>query len=169
MAPILGADREAKPEAQEKVKAAEPQKRPRNNYVLDCGCTVHYKADIHACQKCGKQLCGSHIYFYVDESNKAITDHSPGLCRECYETRYGPQRQFKKPLATTCNVLDFTARLQAKQEQEANQEVIDKFKTDYLPYLSTDDAQAITSAMDNGGTIARICMRIDLERKEARR
>ena len=78
-----------------------------------------------------------------------------------------PEPQKVEPSVTPSNVLDFTARLKAKQEQEATQKAIDKFKADYLPYVTIEDAQEIAKAQETqqAGIIARICMRIDLERR----
>ena len=74
-----------------------------------------------------------------------------------------PQRV--KPSASAGIVLDITARIKQRQEQESSERAFDKFKTDYLPFLSTADIQTITTAQDDGETLARICLRIDLERR----
>jgi hypothetical protein len=75
------------------------------------------------------------------------------------------------PSVTGANVLDFTARLRAKQEAEATQKAIDTFKADYLPYISIQDAQEIAKVQEaqQAGIIAKICMRIDLERSKGAR
>lgn len=124
---------------------------------------MHYKADIHTCRKCGKKLCGSHIYSYVDESNGAITKNSPLLCRECYEEKYGAQRQLRNPSA---NVIDITTRLKAKREQEETGKALSKFKADYLPNFTANEVEAIMTAPEEKrmDIVMTACMRVDLER-----
>lgn len=39
------------------------------------------------CEQCG--LKTNDLYSYVDESNAAITYHSPYLCKKCYREKYG--------------------------------------------------------------------------------
>lgn len=41
------------------------------------------------CEKCQRNLCEEHAYFFVDGNNRAITNNSPYLCKECYEETYG--------------------------------------------------------------------------------
>lgn len=41
------------------------------------------------CEACGKPLCSCRAYQYTDESNAAITNSAPYLCRDCYEQKYG--------------------------------------------------------------------------------
>lgn len=41
------------------------------------------------CENCRKSLCEEHAYFLVDGNNEAITDNSPYLCDNCYQTEYG--------------------------------------------------------------------------------
>ena len=57
------------------------------NNCKDCAIKL-YKKDSHICTDCKETCCGKHIYFYVDESNRAITKNSPPLCKECYIKRY---------------------------------------------------------------------------------
>ena len=42
------------------------------------------------CQNCGIKT--EDLYFYLDESNIAITYNSPYLCKQCYEKKYGGLR-----------------------------------------------------------------------------
>lgn len=41
------------------------------------------------CEGCGIEKPPNEIYCYVDDVNPAINYHSPYLCKECYEKRYG--------------------------------------------------------------------------------
>ena len=61
-------------------------------YFLDCGCAVKRKKDRYICRKCGKSLCPSHAYQYVDESNASITKYSPLYCETCYKSVYKTNR-----------------------------------------------------------------------------
>lgn len=45
------------------------------------------KKETNKCQHCGKKT--DDLYIYVDESNIAITQNSPYLCKECYKQKYG--------------------------------------------------------------------------------
>lgn len=45
------------------------------------------KKEPNSCQHCGKET--NDLYIYVDESNIAITQNSPYLCKECYKQKYG--------------------------------------------------------------------------------
>lgn len=38
------------------------------------------------CSTCPKEVPYKDLYFYVDESNIAITDNSKGICTDCYRT-----------------------------------------------------------------------------------
>lgn len=56
------------------------------------------------CEGCSASICSCKAYQYVDESNQAITDNSPYLCRKCYEERHSvvirtPEQSFKERLA----------------------------------------------------------------------
>ncbi len=42
-----------------------------------------------SCKKCGRKLCESHAYSYVDGNNRAITKNSPEYCFSCYRSVYG--------------------------------------------------------------------------------
>lgn len=53
---------------------------------LACGCQ---SKEHGACSNCGKKFCFKHLFFYVDESNTAITQNSPELCDSCYRLAYG--------------------------------------------------------------------------------
>jgi uncharacterized membrane protein YvbJ len=52
-----------------------------------CGIAIK-KKDSYTCHNCGLVFCGKHSYQYVDENNRAITQHSPILCGDCYYARY---------------------------------------------------------------------------------
>ena len=39
--------------------------------------------ETHKCYKCEKLTMYRYLYFYVDESNIAITNNSKGICEEC--------------------------------------------------------------------------------------
>ena len=40
------------------------------------------------CEKCKRSICEEHEYLYLDGNNRAITNNSPYLCKECYESEY---------------------------------------------------------------------------------
>lgn len=40
------------------------------------------------CEECKKEICSCKAYQYTDESNAAITNNSPYLCKSCYEKKY---------------------------------------------------------------------------------
>lgn len=66
------------------------------------------------------------------------------------------------------NVLDITARIKQRQKQEESDSMIERFKADYLPFLSPADLDLLAGAKDEGGeTLMKICLRIDLERSRA--
>ena len=47
--------------------------------------------EIHRCFKCNKETMYRHLYFYVDESNIAITKNSKGICEECKNINHNDQ------------------------------------------------------------------------------
>ena len=40
------------------------------------------------CEECQKEICSCKAYQYLDESNAAISNNSPYLCKTCYEKKY---------------------------------------------------------------------------------
>lgn len=64
------------------------------------------------------------------------------------------------------NVIDITAKIKQRQENESLQEDIEKFKNEYLPHFTEDDLRALlnTNKKNWGEELIKICMRIDLER-----
>lgn len=54
-----------------------------------CDQKLYQKIDWGKCAKCKEINCTRHIYFYVDESNRAITKSSKPYCRNCYREVYG--------------------------------------------------------------------------------
>ncbi len=67
------------------------------------------------------------------------------------------------------NVLDITARIKQRQEREQSNQLIERFKADYLPYVNQADMDLLldTEESELGPAIVKICMRIDLERSRA--
>jgi len=63
-----------------------PRKKPLSCAI--CGLEM-WKYEAITCASCGKVLCAKHAFSYVDGNNKAITDNSPILCKECYIKKYG--------------------------------------------------------------------------------
>jgi hypothetical protein len=45
-----------------------------------------YLSKITSCNICPNKVPYGKLYFYVDESNIAITNNSKGICKQCYET-----------------------------------------------------------------------------------
>ena len=39
--------------------------------------------EVHNCYLCNKETMYRNLYFYVDESNIAITNNSKGICKDC--------------------------------------------------------------------------------------
>jgi len=65
----------------------------RKTMVVDCGCTVHsakkYRHDEwHVCANCGKTICSSHVWKYVDGNNASVTKYSPILCEDCFSQKH---------------------------------------------------------------------------------
>jgi hypothetical protein len=148
--------------------AAQKSPTPKT-FTLDCGCTVTTKKEIHFCRDCGLRVCSKHLYFYVDESNIAITKNSPGLCADCYNKRYKPkqtQPSREPEVKGPSNVIDITARLKSRQEQREAEEAINTFMADYLPLITPGDMEKLLSCpeAERGNVIARMCLRIDFER-----
>ena len=44
------------------------------------------------CEGCGTPKALNEVYCYVDDVNPAINYHSPYLCKECYEKKYGAKK-----------------------------------------------------------------------------
>jgi len=67
------------------------------------------------------------------------------------------------------NVLDITGRIKQRQEQEQSNQLIERFKADYLPYVNREDMDLLLNTKESelGTAIVKICMRIDLERSRA--
>ncbi len=42
---------------------------------------------ITSCNICSNKVPFGKLYFYVDESNIAITNSAKGICKQCYETK----------------------------------------------------------------------------------
>lgn len=57
--------------------------------MTTCGCDVKNK-DIIKCSQCSESFCPKHIYYYIDESNIAITKNSKPHCEKCYIKKYNP-------------------------------------------------------------------------------
>lgn len=82
-------------------------------------------------------------------------------------------REQQKP----SNVIDITARIKERQKQKQEEaethEAIKTFRTDYLPYITRDDMNSLLSVSGSADkqaeTIAKICMRIDLERMKGQK
>jgi hypothetical protein len=55
--------------------------------MTHCGCDVN-KKEQYTCSLCNQLFCGKHIYFYIDESNIAITRNSKPHCETCYKIKY---------------------------------------------------------------------------------
>lgn len=66
-------------------------------------------------------------------------------------------------------VIDITARIKQRQEQEQSNQLIERFKADYLPYVNQADMDLLSNTKESelGPAIVKICMRIDLERSRA--
>lgn len=64
------------------------------------------------------------------------------------------------------NVLDITARIKQRQEREQSNQLIERFKVNYLPYVNQADMDLLSNTKESelGTAIVKICMRIDLER-----
>ena len=66
-------------------------------------------------------------------------------------------------------VLDITGRIKQRQEQEHSNQLIERFKVNYLPHVNREDMDLLLNAQESdlGTAIVKICMRIDLERSRA--
>lgn len=64
------------------------------------------------------------------------------------------------------NVLDITGHIKQRQEQEHSNQLIERFKTNYLPHVNREDMDLLLNTQESelGTAIVKICMRIDLER-----
>jgi hypothetical protein len=64
------------------------------------------------------------------------------------------------------NVLDITGRIKQRQEQEHSNQLIERFKINYLPHVNREDMDLLLNTQESelGTAIVKICMRIDLER-----
>ena len=68
------------------------------------------------CEECKKEICSCKAYQYVDESNGAITNNSPYLCKQCYEKRYNVHikddvERFKSRLVDTLQQIQYNNNL----------------------------------------------------------
>lgn len=68
------------------------------------------------CEECKKEICSCKAYQYVDESNAAITNNSPYLCKQCYEKRYNVHikddvERFKSRLVDTLQQIQYNNNL----------------------------------------------------------
>lgn len=69
------------------------------------------------CEECKKKICSCKSYQYVDESNAAITNNSPYLCKQCYEKRYhvhikNDVERFKSRLVDTLQRVQSNAKVE---------------------------------------------------------
>jgi hypothetical protein len=69
------------------------------------------------CDECGKSICSCKAYSYVDESNAAISNSSPVLCKECYEKKYNVHidtevERFKKNLINSLHNVQENAKME---------------------------------------------------------
>lgn len=64
------------------------------------------------------------------------------------------------------NVIDITAKIQQRKEQEDLKKDIERFKNEYLPHLTKNDLQTLLNVDKEkwGEELVKICMRIDLEK-----
>lgn len=103
------------------------------------------------------------------EAEKLITEGKAELVEFfIWELReYNEAQAHQEPQEKPSNVFNITDRIQAKQEKEKTQDTINKFMSDYLPNLTHDDMMTVlnTSKEDFGELMAKICWRIDLEKK----
>ena len=61
--------------------------------TADCGCLVNFAAkykgkEYHFCTVCGKMICNSHLWRWVDENNISITKNARPYCEICYSKKY---------------------------------------------------------------------------------
>jgi hypothetical protein len=77
-----------------------------------------------------------------------------------------PEETLEPEPQAQSNIIDFTTRLKERQEQNANNQDIERFKRDYLPYMDESDRNLLSSAPDEGKSLilGLICMRIDAQR-----
>lgn len=52
-------------------------------------CKTHIRKFNGKCECCNKSICSCRAYQYIDDSNGAITNNAPYLCKDCYENKYG--------------------------------------------------------------------------------
>ena len=66
-------------------------------------------------------------------------------------------------------VIDITGRIKQRQEREQSNQLIERFKVNYLPHVNREDMDLLLNAQESdlGTAIVKICMRIDLERSRA--
>lgn len=69
------------------------------------------------CEECGKSICSCKSYSYVDESNAAISNSSPILCKECYEKKYNVHidtevERFKKNLINSLHRIQIHSKVE---------------------------------------------------------
>ena len=100
--------------------------------------------------------------FQYAEAEKVIL----GIAQEPEELPEVVEAQ-KEVIPSVSNVIDFTARLRAKQEQQEADDLINRFTTDYLPYMTAEDKDLFSSAPDDATrslAMMLICAKIDRQR-----
>lgn len=58
---------------------------------INCGCLKAVTAKFaksNKCSECYHLFCDSHLYTYVDESNRNITKNSKTYCEKCFKEKY---------------------------------------------------------------------------------
>ena len=68
------------------------------------------------CEECQKEICSCKAYQYVDESNAAISNNSPYLCKSCYEKKYNVHiptdiERFKNKLINTLQQIQYNYKV----------------------------------------------------------
>ena len=68
------------------------------------------------CEECQKEICSCKAYQYVDESNAAISNNSPYLCKSCYEKKYNVHiptdiERFKNNLISTLQQIQYNYKV----------------------------------------------------------
>lgn len=177
MAPILRADKEVEPEP---LFSADPEpsvtkenpyspQEIKDGFTYDC----HFKAWNMPIDLL-KAVLGEKAIPYTDMGNKlGFANLSAAQAREVKEISdmngsilFVDDERPEPPKPRKNNVLDFTARLRAKQEQQERDNALDRFEAEYLPYLNEEDIRLLLScpASEQGATMVKVCMRIDMER-----
>ena len=105
---------------------------------------------------------GHYAPFQYAEAEKIML----GIAQEPEELPEVVEAQ-KEVIPSVSNVIDFTARLRAKQEQQEADDLINRFTTDYLPYMTAEDKDLFSSAPDDATrslAMMLICAKIDRQR-----